>query len=73
MSHLKALVKDGILYVNGIETLEPYIQKGGEWDLDPRRVQEGELFVTGDNRSMPIDEHEMGIVDMKRIVGKPLF
>ena len=65
--------RKGILYINSIETPEPYIQKGGVWDLAPRQVNENELFVTGDNRSMSIDEHEMGIVDLERIVGQPLF
>ena len=65
--------RNGILFINGTETPEPYVQKGGEWNLNPRRVNNGEFFVTGDNRSMFIDEHVMGIVDLERIVGQPLF
>jgi hypothetical protein len=36
-------------------------------------VEKGCLYVIGDNRSMPIEEHLFGQTRIERIVGSPLW
>lgn len=43
-----------------------------DWNLPPRTVEDGFVYVVGDNRSMPISQHEFGQVELKRISGKPV-
>lgn len=65
--------RNGILYINGAQQEEQYVRRGSRWNVRPHRVGAKELFVAGDNRSMPPDEHLMGIVDRERIIGRLLF
>lgn len=64
----------GRLLVDGRPVAEPQtVRTGGEWELPPRRVAPGRLFVAGDNRSMPIDQHVLGEADLDRIAGAPVW
>lgn len=59
----------GALLVNGKMIEEPYVQYPSDWNLEPREVKSGNVYVVGDNRSVPIHQHHFGQVSVKRIVG----
>ena len=66
--------RDGVLYVDGEESPEEWNHLTPcDWNLAPRVVPPGEVYVIGDNRSMPINEHHFGHVRANRIVGAPLW
>ena len=65
--------RDGKLYLNGRYKPEPYVKKGGHWNLPERRVAPGNIYVVGDNRSMPMSQHKFGQVLIKRLYGAPLW
>ncbi len=67
--------QDGCVYVNGRIIEEPYLSEPdlGKCNQDfPLRVQEGEIFVLGDNRAVSVDSRmkEVGCVKDDQIVGK---
>ena len=43
------------------------------WNLGPFTLGPNQYFVAGDNRSMPIENHDLGRAARDRIVGKLLF
>jgi signal peptidase I len=60
----------GRLFINGHEAAEPYVRlRGGDWTLAEIVLKEGEWFVAGDNRAMPVREHVAGVVARHRIIG----
>lgn len=63
----------GTLYVNGRPQIESYVRYPSNWNLPPRRVSPGHLYVVGDNRTQPIEQHRFGQVRADRIIGEPLF
>lgn len=66
-------VKDGEVYLNGMQLEESYIKEGTtSGEVDEFVVPEGEYFVMGDNRRVSIDSRDLrvGAVDGDRIVGK---
>ena len=63
----------GQLWVNGRAVLEPYVLGPCTWDLPPRQVPEGHVYVIGDNRAMTMEEHAFGSVSLDRIEGGPLW
>lgn len=65
--------KGGQLLVNGKSPEFWDIYGSSNWELPPRVVEEGNVYVVGDNRSMPIDEHVFGQVSIKRVIGRPLW
>jgi signal peptidase I len=65
--------RGGALVVNGERQEEPWLRLPCSWDRKPQAVEPGCLFVVGDNRSMPIDQHECGVVLRQRISGGPLW
>jgi len=65
--------RDGQLLVNGKEVKESYVALPCNWNLPPRRVDDGYVYVVGDNRSMPIENHKFGQLAVNRIVGVPLW
>ena len=53
--------RDGILYVDGEESTEFWNHLTPcDWNLPPRVVPPGEVYVIGDNRAMPINAHHSG-------------
>lgn len=69
---------DGNVYVNGVLTEEPYLEKKslGKCELEfPYEVPEGMIFVLGDNRAVSIDSRikSIGSVEAEQIVGKAVF
>jgi signal peptidase I len=65
--------RHGKLFVNEREIDEPYVRYPCQWDLPPRQVEKDFVYVVGDNRNMPIEDHLFGQTPMKRIIGTPLW
>ena len=65
--------KDGKLFINGKEIGESYVRHPCNWNLPPRLVEKGSVYVVGDNRNMPIEHHYFGQASVKRIIGAPLW
>ena len=63
----------GRLVVNGQARVEPYVQGPCDWELAPREVRPGHIYVVGDNRSMPLEGHDFGQVALWRVAGSPLW
>ena len=41
--------------------------------MEPHTVSAGHIYVIGDNRSMPMDEHIFGEADLADVIGMPLL
>jgi signal peptidase I len=65
--------EQGKLVVDGKVLDEPYIKTDCNWELPPRSVPSGHVYVVGDNRTMPQKQHVFGKTPRKRIVGSPLW
>ena len=65
--------RGGRLLVDGKELEEPYVRYPCQWNLSPRRVEKDCVYVVGDNRNMPIENHHFGQTLKSRIVGVPLW
>lgn len=67
-------IRDGAVWVNGIELEEPYLH-GDTTDCQPRAcdpvvVPDDHVFVLGDNRSHSSDSRYFGPVPISNVVGK---
>ncbi len=65
--------RNGTLYINGKKQDEPYLVYACDWNLPPVEVKKGYVYVVGDNRNVPIDNHMFGQTPMRRIAGVPLW
>ena len=65
--------QNGMLKVNGKKVPEAYVRFPSDWNLPPRRVDQGNVYVVGDNRSVPIQSHRFGQTSFSRIIGGPLW
>lgn len=68
----------GTVYVDGVALEEPYIRettKLREGVTFPLYVEEGCLFVMGDNRNDSRDSRspEIGLIDTREVLGKAIF
>ena len=66
------------VYVNGTEIYEPYINEPTRTSADvefPLTVDEGKIFVMGDNRNVSLDSRssKIGLIDENYILGKALI
>ena len=66
-------IRNGVLYVNGSALDEPYVKLGCDWNFSRREVPPGKIFVLGDNRSMPLQNHKGGMIDKSRLAGVPIW
>ncbi len=65
--------RDGVFYVDGVAREEPYLENRGRWSTSAYTLLEGEYYVAGDNRRLPIELHETGIAERERIIGALLL
>lgn len=65
--------KNGKLFLNRKELQEPYVKNPCDWNLPERTVENGKIYVIGDNRSMQMKLHQFGAVKLKRVYGAPLW
>ena len=65
--------RKGVCYIDGIELKEDYVQKPCRWNLPPKIVQKGHVYVLGDNRSMDPESHVFGQVKLELLQGKALW
>ena len=65
--------RKGVCFVNGAPLNEPYVAKPCYWDVPPRTVAHGHVYVMGDNRSVPFESHVGGEIAAARIAGRPLW
>jgi signal peptidase I len=61
--------RKGELYVDGNLIVEPYVHHRANWELPPRTIAPGHVYVVGDNRGTPMSLHKFGETNIKRIVG----
>lgn len=71
-------LQDGKVYVNGELLTEPYIHEETFASREgmvryPYTLQEGQIFVMGDNRAVSMDSRSFGAVGMRQIKGKIWF
>ncbi len=69
---------DNAVYVNGEKLNEPYVAELTRVGYDvefPVTVDEGKLFVMGDNRNISLDSRssKIGLIDERYVLGKVLF
>ncbi len=63
--------KGGHVYVNGRRVVEPYLPPGlTTGDFPPRVVEEGRLWVMGDNRANSSDSRTFGTIPESDVVGR---
>ena len=65
--------RSGQLFVDGKHIPEPYIFAPYDWELAPRKVAPGHVYVVGDNRRVPMLTHDFGQTSITRILGTPLW
>jgi signal peptidase I len=72
--------KDGVLFVNGHQLEEPYVQHVGNpppelREFGPMQIPQGELFVVGDNRDVSRDSRlpDFGPIGEQSVAGKALY
>lgn len=65
-------IKDNQVYVNGILLEETYVTGKTQGDVD-LTVEEGCIFVMGDNREHSSDSREFGTIKKSDVIGKTLL
>lgn len=67
-------IERGVVMINGVPLEEPYLKiRPKRWNRPEEVLEKDEYFVMGDNRSMDIEGHYMGVAERHRILGKAVF
>jgi len=66
-------IDDGVLRVNDEIVEEPYVVNRARWRLGPVTLGPDDYFVVGDNRGMPIAQHDLGTARRTRLIGPKAF
>jgi signal peptidase I len=65
-------MRDGQVWVNGRPLQETYIRKGGLED-GVWKVEEGHIFVLGDNRANSSDSRAWGLLSTRDVIGRAVL
>ena len=66
--------RDGHVFVNGRQVVEPYLPPGRTTsDFPPRVVERGRLWVMGDNRANSSDSRSFGTIAESTVVGRAVL
>ncbi len=65
--------QNGKLFIDGKMVDEPYVKYPSDWNLSPRKVEKDRVYVIGDNRNVPIEQHDFGQTSYDRIIGVPVW
>jgi signal peptidase I len=60
----------GTVYVNDAALDEPYVERRRRWNVPETELGADEYLMIGDNRSMPMWQHDFGKARRERIVGQ---
>jgi signal peptidase I len=72
-------LKDGHVFVNGVELNEPYLYDAPDGPAQPTTahgpqdtwtIPDGQLFVMGDHRERSSDSRDFGPIDLSSVVGR---
>jgi signal peptidase I len=67
-------IRDNQVLVNGEAVIEPYLDEGAAMaDMPERRIDQGWLWVMGDNRNESSDSRVFGAVDADDVVGRAVL
>lgn len=64
---------NGLLWRNGQLVDEPYVLHRSDWRLREVVLGTNDFFVVGDNRGMPMAQHELGTSTRDRLIGPKIF
>ena len=64
--------RNGKLYIDHAFIDEPHVIYQGFWTMKERELASDEFFISGDNRSMPMAFHKMGVTRRRHIAGRLL-
>lgn len=65
--------RHGHLYINGNRMDEPYVMFRCSWNHEPQPVGPDQVYVVGDNRAMPWEDHVKGRGSRDQVVGKVIL
>ncbi len=63
-------IKDGVVFVDGIELQEPYVARRDRGNMAPVTVPADTYFMLGDNRRASNDSRIFGVVPIENIHGR---
>ena len=63
-------ISGGTVYVNDAVLDEPYVRQRRRWDVPEAVLADDEYLMIGDNRGMPMRQHDFGKARRDRIVGQ---
>lgn len=66
-------IRQGKLFVNGIQQDEPYTAEDAAYEFGPVVVPPGNLLVLGDNRNHSLDGHIWGFLPKENVIGRAVF
>lgn len=66
-------IRVGTVFINDSPLDEPYLVNRGRWTLPEVMVPQDKYLVIGDNRNIPVEYHEFGLVERERIAGTLLW
>ena len=63
-------IVDGTVYVNGLQLVEPYLDRKDNTTMSPVEIEPGTVFVLGDNRGSSNDSRSWGPVPTENLIGR---
>lgn len=63
-------IHPGRVLRNGQMLMECYVTEDPQYEMGPRVVPPGEVFVMGDNRNQSLDSHIWGCLPTSRVIGR---